>query len=39
MLEEIPAASNILLVVDNEDLLALMVRLLHGKYHILKSAN
>lgn len=39
MLEEKPAASTILLVEDNEELLALMVRLLHGKYHILKSAN
>ena len=28
-----------LLVEDNEELLALMVRLLHGKYHILKAAN
>ena len=39
MLEEKPAASTILLVEDNEELLALMVRLLHGKYHILKAAN
>ena len=36
MLEEKPAASTILLVEDNEELLALMVRLLHGKYHILR---
>ena len=39
MLEEKPAASTILLVEDNEELLALMVRLLHGKYHVLKAAN
>lgn len=32
-------ASTLLLVEDNDDLLALMVRLLHGKYRILKAVN
>lgn len=38
-IEDKTAFSTLLLVEDNEDLLALMIRLLHGKYHILKAGN